>query len=203
MADRVATQKLLPDAISEFVAANVWDFLIPKAKTVSTVANQDYITMPLGYYKLIALWKPNYKTQKTNYIRWAELKAANITEPVKGLIYCQMGDRIHLYPTPTAVEAYSFLGVVDGENLTFGSIPLAYHSIIKRILICLRVPESHASYKELSEEREDAIKKAIAIANDSPDTQEPVELDDTQRRINFMKYGNPKGWPRRTLGSDH
>lgn len=202
LADRLATQALLPDALAEFVAANVWDFLIPISKTVQTVANRNYITMPSGYYKVLALWKPNYKTQKTNYIRWAELQAANVSASVKGLLYCQMGDRIHLYPTPTSVETYNFLGAIDGEGLTFGSIPLSYHSVIKRLLICLRIPKSHAAYKETKDERDAAMKDAIAISNDQPDTQEPVELDDTQRRINFMKYGNRQGWPRRTLGSN-
>lgn len=196
LANRDKTEKLLPAAIDLFVGANVWDFLIPLSVSVNTVASRDYVIMPAGYYKLLSLWKTDYKTIKTNYVRLAEYKASNVSSTVKGLFYCQMGNRIHLWPTPTSVETYNFLGAITGENLQLETIPRPYHALIQQILLSKRIPRTHASFGEIRKETNEALSAAIQIANDQPDVSEPVELDGTQRRMNYLKYGSPRHWPR-------
>lgn len=201
LANRDKSATLLPAAIDIFLGANVWDFMIPRSKELKTVANQDYIVMPGDYYKVLSLRKPNYKTWKTNYIWMEEKRASLVSSSVKGLYYCQMGNRIELWPTPISVETYNFLGAVSGENLQLETIPRPYHPLIQQILLAKRIPRTHASFGEIRKETNEVLAAAIAIANDQPDVQQPVELDAIQKRLNYLKYGHSRGWPRQTLGS--
>lgn len=192
LADEDVVTSMLPAAIAKFLGTNTWEFLWKNA-SLNSVANQEYLTPPTDFWKLVTIRRTDYPVEYITPQEYDKRIAVGGSGGVEGTSYTIKGKRIYLEPTPSGVVAYTITYCPLATNVSLEQIPGSYHFAVQAILESEATPMEHAAYPVAVRNAELAVDNAIAIDNQQPQRTVRSRLDPIQEVLNVGKYRKQRG----------